>query len=567
MKRCLALLGVLACSSGLLAQPPDPSTLPRLTESSLTYVGAFRTPAETSNGISFDGGGRQLAFNPANGSLFAGAWFYLSELTIPTPVNSADVNALPRATFRQGFFDPMEGKLPQLSPSLVEFGNVLVAGDRLVGTGYLYYDANNTARQSHFSRSLNLSQPSFSGWSQVWQPTGQGFVAGFMSLIPPEWQARLGGPAITGACCLSIIDRTSYGPSAFAFNPAQVGQPTVAATPLVYYPSTNPTLGPWEGSNPTYGTSARVGGVAIIAGTRTALFFGRNGIGPYCYGDGSPLNPPPPGQCYDPVYQSKSQHSYPYRYQVWAYDLNDFAAVKAGSKQPWEIIPYRVWELTFPIDNAAKDVGGVAYDTPRQRLYVSQLYGDGTSPLIHVFQVDATAQPAPAPVPTPAPTPVPAPVPTPQPTPAPVTLTASPGTITAGQSSTLTLATPTTDYHNVFINGVRPSVWTCTTTCVGTLAVSPSTTTTYQAVATNSSGQPYAMPSVVVTVSAAPIPVPEPPPPAPAPVPVPASINCTVETVYKVPYPGGDAKLLTKCDTNGVIAIPKGTTFILPVKP
>ena len=91
--------------------------------------------------------------------------------------------------------------------------------------------------------------------------------------------------------------------------------------------------------------------------------------------------------------------------------------------------------------------------------------------------------------------------------PSPVTLTANPTTITAGQSSVLTLVTPTLNYHNIFLNGVRPACVTSGTTVTCTLTVSPTITTTYQAAATNSPGTPYTMPSVTVVVT-------EPPPSA-----------------------------------------------------
>jgi glucose/arabinose dehydrogenase len=84
--------------------------------------------------------------------------------------------------------------------------------------------------------------------------------------------------------------------------------------------------------------------------------------------------------------------------------------------------------------------------------------------------------------------------------PGPVTLTATPATIAAGQSSVLTLVTPTLNYHNIFINGVRPACVVSGTTFSCTLTVSPTTTTTYQAAATNSTGTPYTMPSVTVVV-------------------------------------------------------------------
>ena len=64
--------------------------------------------------------------------------------------------------------------------------------------------------------------------------------------------------------------------------------------------------------------------------------------------------------CYDPTTSDKGSHAYPYRYQVWAYDLNDFAAVKAGTKQPWEVVPYGVWPLSLPDARSARSrLGGV----------------------------------------------------------------------------------------------------------------------------------------------------------------------------------------------------------------
>ena len=35
-----------------------------------------------------------------------------------------------------------------------------------------------------------------------------------------------------------------------------------------------------------YGAATMMGGAAVIAGTRTALFIGRIGLGEYCYGYG-----------------------------------------------------------------------------------------------------------------------------------------------------------------------------------------------------------------------------------------------------------------------------------------
>jgi hypothetical protein len=89
---------------------------------------------------------------------------------------------------------------------------------------------------------------------------------------------------------------------------------------------------------------------------------------------------------------SKGQHGYPYRYQIWAYDLNDFAAVKAGKKQPWDVKPYGVWALDQLSGEVGTGIGGLGYDSARQTIYVSQLNANrvgccGSLPVVHAFTV------------------------------------------------------------------------------------------------------------------------------------------------------------------------------------
>ena len=272
-----------------------------------------------------------------------------------------------------------------------------------MGPRSIYYDALNSQRVSHYSRSLALSEPSFRGMYSVGEPTKTGFVSGYMATVPPEWQALLGGPAITGQCCIPIVTRTSWGPGAFAWNPADLGQVIPApVTPLLYYTGDHATLGHWSGADAVYGATTQMGGVAIIAGTRTALFLGRNGSGPFCYGNGTG-NMSLAGThgadgeiyCYDPTSDDKGQHAYPYNYQIWAYDLNDFAAVKAGQKQPWEIVPYGVWPLSLPTPEPLAQIGGVGYDAARQIVYISQLRADQDGyayrPLIHALKIASVA--------------------------------------------------------------------------------------------------------------------------------------------------------------------------------
>src|SRR5918993_2199575 len=325
--RCVrtAVIAVGAITSALVvtpvAQTPDPSTQPRIEFADISYVGGFRLPSTSSDGHSFAFGGRQLAFNPYSNSLFIGSRSgRVAEVSIPAAVNSSNPSALPVATYLQPFADPTEGQLKQITGEGVALDSLLVYGNRLYGTASVYYDADNAQRVSHYSRSLQLNAPSFKGWSSVWNANKTGFVSGWMSAVPAEWRALLGCPAVTGQCCVPIVTRTSFGPSAFAFDPAVIGTSpgTVPASPLLYYPDNHPTLGPWEGSNPTYGATIGMGGMAMIAGTRSVLYFGRIGLGEFCYGTGTPdkskhgtVGPGNEQFCYDPTSNDKGQHGYP----------------------------------------------------------------------------------------------------------------------------------------------------------------------------------------------------------------------------------------------------------------
>jgi hypothetical protein len=170
------------------------------------------------------------------------------------------------------------------------------------------------------------------------------------------------------------------------------GRPTKAAS-LVHYPPDHPTLGEWHGSAPIYGGTTMIGGVALINGTRSAIFIGSTGTGPFCYGDAAPdrASAAAKGDCYDPARIDKGQHAYPYRYQMWAYDLNDWAAVHAGKRDPWEIVPYGVWPFELPFPEPTTRIGGVAFDPSRRLLYFAQLRADqggyAYRPVIHAYYI------------------------------------------------------------------------------------------------------------------------------------------------------------------------------------
>jgi hypothetical protein len=388
MKLIAARLFVLSCvvCSTSFAQ----TSAPLVRKENLVYQGAFRVPQGTDEDNTFNYGGTSLAFNPANNSLFMTGhdWTQvMAEIRIPTLVNSTSVGSLNTGSLVQNFRDAFEGKLGSINPgdpNSKKVGGTLVYNGKLIMTGYSYYDGAGTQNSSHFSRPL-----SFATTGQVQGPyrlSGPNvhFVSGYMSLIPPEWQSALGGPALTGNCCLAIAAVQSNGPSVSVFDPNTLSNGP--AKTVVGYPLGN-ELGPGEAStNMLYNLTTKVRGVVFPNGTRSVLFFGRHGVGTYCYGTGE--------ECNDPADNSKGTHAYPYRYQVWAYDANDLVAVKNGTKQAHAVEPYSVWNFNLPFEGSGGQhlIGGAAYDAQTGRIYVSQQCSDtNCAPVIHAFKVDGSA--------------------------------------------------------------------------------------------------------------------------------------------------------------------------------
>jgi hypothetical protein len=359
------------------------TTDPLLQSSDLKYLGAFRLPSGTYGGSSFGYGGWSLAYNAANNSLFIvghDQQQMVAEITIPQVINSSDINSLKRATVLQVFGDASDGLLGGM-----KVGGLLVQQGTLYGSGYIYYDSTGSQTHSHFQTGLDLASAA-QGLYRV-GTLKAGYVSGYMADIPASWQSLFGAPALTGNCCKSIISRTSYGPAVFAFDPKTLGkQDPTPATPLLYYTSTNPL--DWGQQSDVMNASTQIFGVVFPAGTRSVLFFGKQGTGPLCYGTG--------GECGDPAFGAHGFHAYPYRAQVWAYDANDLLRVKNAQIQPWQVKPYGIWPLSFPIPgHEINRLGGVAYDVATGRIYVSKYHGDGTMPLIHVFQAGSVGSTSP----------------------------------------------------------------------------------------------------------------------------------------------------------------------------
>jgi hypothetical protein len=387
------------------ADSGSPSSYKLLQQSDLVYAGAFRLPTGslgTPSGIGFGYGDHPITYNYANNSLYISGYDALTaEVTIPQPVTGSNLNNLNRAILLHTFADAFEGKRMNVDPSEtngIRVGGHLFYNNMLYLTSFAWYDGDMSQSKSHFVRPPNLNTTGQVSGPYTVGTLNAGFYSGYMGLIPVEWQSSLGGVALTGNCCLSIINRTSFGPAAFAFNPTDIGKVNpVPVTPLVYYPAEHQTLGDWASSpdppNLYFNNTSEVKGIVFPSQTRSVLFFGRQGTGKACYGTGGVQ-----GDCYDPATSDHGTHAYPYVYYAWAYDANDLLAVKNGQRQPWDVRPYALWTFNFPFANSDAHIQGAAYDPQTQRIFLTQCWGDEASPLIYIFNVNASiVSQAPAP--------------------------------------------------------------------------------------------------------------------------------------------------------------------------
>lgn len=372
--------------SARIGAMPAPSSAGLVQATDIGYVGSFRVP--TNADLNYDHSGHGLTYDPLRNSLFVSNYASrVSEISIPTPGNGTSLASLPTAALRQGPTDVLRGKR-DLAGDMI--GGLLVNGNSLTVSAYLLYDANHTATVSHFRVSTDFSNTTVAGPVEVGSPSKAGIVAGPMAHIPYGWQSLLGGPALTGLCCVSIISRSSYGPSATVFDPATITASTsvVPGTRVLYYPGAHPTLGDWNSSGTLWNSAASMAGMVWIDGTDSVLFFGRKGDN-YCYGFGD--------VCGDPTSPHKGDHAYPYNYFVWAYDANDLLAVKNGQKQTWEVVPYATWSFNMPMATGHKILRGVAYDPSAQRIFLAEQKADGSQVLIRVLQLGvAPAPPSPS---------------------------------------------------------------------------------------------------------------------------------------------------------------------------
>jgi hypothetical protein len=366
----------------------------------MTYLGAFRLPQGDFGGSNFAYGGHALApyHDPVSGknTLFMEGhdWYpgFVAQVEIPPSfVNSSNWDDLPQASVLQNFFDITDGKSDSLTNDTFFVYGMLPYNGRLAVGASEYYDANYSQVNSHGVSGFNLSTTNdFQGFYAVAAAANARSLGGYMTTIPYQWQSLLGGPALTGNCCLPIISANSAGPAATVFNPDHVGTVTpIPGTTVLFYPLAHP-LAPETTQNNLFNLATHMGGIAFPAGSRSVVFVGRQGTGPYCYGCGINQGDSCPvdceGECcVDPCDLTHGTHAYPYVHQVWAYDADDLVAVRNGQTQHWEPQPYATWTLDDMDTSGCADIKSAGYDPSRRLLYITQVFGD--FPRVDVYRI------------------------------------------------------------------------------------------------------------------------------------------------------------------------------------
>jgi hypothetical protein len=373
-----SILGVCLVMGGQFGSHAGGFPLLRLTD--IKYQGAFRLPAATYGGSSLNYSQGPVEYNSVNHSIFIVGHAHhqnIAEFAIPGIVNSTvlgDLNmaAAPAQQFAS-VLDRAAGGNPQ---ALDRVGGMEFVDDgyggQLIVNGYEYYDApgDNTQTTLVVQDSGNVGTSTIAGIHTF--SGGAGHTSGWISPVPPEWQAQLGGSYITGQSSgIPIISRTSVGPSAFSFdaNDLVVASPVptpVPTTKLLNFSLANrlhDDLSNSTGSNDLWTHLSRVVYGIIVPGTRTYLTLGQSG------GHAS-------GVCYKCTQDNGNlcggycaPDSQDYYHYYWLWDLDDLIAVKNGEMNGFDVRPYEYGE--FPTPFATNSFGGGSFDPDTGILYLT----------------------------------------------------------------------------------------------------------------------------------------------------------------------------------------------------
>src|SRR3989339_452359 len=380
------------------------TTLPLSIDSSLInpytqlqYRGAFRPPEASSNGSNFGFSSGDIAFYPAgdtaNTDSFPGSLFFggngtgrkVAEISIPEPINSRNISALPMASYVQGFYNIKSANMASGALSICPALEYLPAQGTQT-QGYLYtcfgdnYQVGGGRLNSFGAAAPVLSNAViFGGWylgpAAAYTSPDYMSTIKFILSLPDAIQNKMlvAGGGRDGS--------HPQGATLVAYGPWNDGDPlpenntVLSYTPLLMYGNSFDTHS-LEGAREN---DLWRGGEWLTIGDKSAVVIsGVKGWGDFWY--------------------SHAPYMSSYMPLLLYYDPRDLIAVANGAKQPYEPQPYAVLHLNDVIlspssqdsSEGGSGPGGLAFDRQNGVLYMADYRAYGTytaNPVIHVWKL------------------------------------------------------------------------------------------------------------------------------------------------------------------------------------
>ncbi len=392
--------------------PPMPPSGNIIQPDDLVYLGAFRLP-EPSGGSNWEYSGHGLTYRPASeqdqntsGSLFGfghDQQLQVSEISIPDPVISKNLDDLNTATTLQAFADITNGLFHPEEMSIPRAGIAYLDGRLYFNFGQHIQDFE----PSYGSAGLDLANPQTEG---AWGFGGySNYVTNdYLFEIPPEWAGALGGRTLASGRAREGL-WSGRGPGLFAYDPAVVeGGVLTDIAPLLLY-------GIQEAGMPDIRSDESMavmdyheadhwwGGAWLTTGENAAVIFaGTKAMGDEWYGFANGVVwdhecaennscPEVPEWPYD----DRGFWAEDYQAQIIFYDPAQLVAVANGELDSWQPQPYATLDLTeylfapeLDFANYKRDfLGAVAFDREHALLYVIERLTDEYKSVIHVWRV------------------------------------------------------------------------------------------------------------------------------------------------------------------------------------
>lgn len=395
--------------------------------SDLTYLGAFRLPGPSGDS-NWGYSGYAMTYYPDGdasgtdnypGSLFAVGHDHhqlVSEISIPIPVNSKNINDLNTATTLQPFADITGGMYGYLEIPRAGLEYLPAQGSQTSGKLYFawgqHFEFERTP--SHGWSELDLSNPQTQG---RWHIDGYTNYAtdDYIFEIPSGWANTYAPGQLLATGRFRDGHWSGRGPALFAYGPWNAGNPpadgaTLDVTPLLLYGvqdsgaieirsdesmSMNNFKEPDEWS----------GGAWLTAGDKSSVMFvGTKATGDAWYGFSNGVVYPISGDP-DEVYPETPEWPYDDRgwwsedieVQIIFYDPAELGAVAKGQMESYEPQPYAVMNIDDYLFDPGFDyergkryiVGAAAFDRENGYLYiVERLADEDDKSIIHVWKVN-----------------------------------------------------------------------------------------------------------------------------------------------------------------------------------